>query len=259
MGIYTKIIDLQKLEKSWQKVRQNKPAAGADGITVDEFEARKREYLQQLHLDLKNGVYKPQVVKMISIVKNEKVREIGLFSMRDKVVHLSIQLELQKIYEPIFSSRCQAYRPGKSSLLASKEIEGYVKTHTDYWLLKLDIEKFFDNISKEQLIDILNRRLHETELIDLLKCCLNTSSVDKDGVIHEKEVGVYQGSSLSPVLSNIYLSHFDKLMENKCEFYLRYSDDILILGKDEDTVKSCYKVALEEIQKMGLSFQGIES
>ena len=92
MGLYTKIIDLQKLGKAWDKVKANHPTAGADEVSVEEFESKKRENLMQLHLELVECRYVPQAVRMISIKKNGKDRNIGLISMRDKVVQQSIQL-----------------------------------------------------------------------------------------------------------------------------------------------------------------------
>ena len=103
MSLYTKIIDLQKLDVSLQKVLKNKPAPGVDGITYDMFEANKKEYLKQLHLELQEHRYHPLPVKLVQLYKGEKERTVALYAMRDKVIQQSIAFELQKIYEPMFS------------------------------------------------------------------------------------------------------------------------------------------------------------
>lgn len=116
MSLYTKIIDLQKLDASLQKVVKNKPSAGADGVTYDMYLANKKENLKQLNLELSEHRYHPVPVKLISIYKGEKERKIALYSMKDKVVQQSIASELQKIYEPKFSKGTYAYRNGRSAL-----------------------------------------------------------------------------------------------------------------------------------------------
>ena len=72
MGLYTKIIDLQKMDAGLQKVVRNKPAAGADGITYDMFWDNKKEYLKQMKLELSEHSYRPVPIKLVSIYKGEK-------------------------------------------------------------------------------------------------------------------------------------------------------------------------------------------
>ncbi|MDE5824246.1 MAG: hypothetical protein K2N44_14250 [Lachnospiraceae bacterium] len=90
MSIYNKVIDLQKLNQAWERVRRNKPAAGVDNVTYEQFDARKQEELKQLSIDLKNHVNNALPVRRVVLYKGEKAREIALYAMRDKVVQQSI-------------------------------------------------------------------------------------------------------------------------------------------------------------------------
>ena len=99
MSLYNRIIDLQKLNQAWERVRKNKPAAGVDNVRFDEFEERKKEELKQLQIELKNHTYQSMPIKKAVIYKGEKAREIALYTMRDKVVQQSIALELNKMYD----------------------------------------------------------------------------------------------------------------------------------------------------------------
>ena len=83
MSLYTKIIDMQKLDAALQKVAKNRPAAGADQISYDMFQDNKREYLKQLHLELAEHRYRPQPVKLVKLCRGEKERTVALYSMRD--------------------------------------------------------------------------------------------------------------------------------------------------------------------------------
>lgn len=72
MGLYTKIIDLQKLNDAWKRVRTNKPAAGVDDVSYEEYDAGLRENLKQLNLELKENRYESLPVKLVDIYKGEK-------------------------------------------------------------------------------------------------------------------------------------------------------------------------------------------
>lgn len=142
MGIYSKIIDIQKLNQAWDMVKRNKPACGVDNVTYEMFEERRREELRQLNLELAEHRYESLPVRVKNIYKGEKVRKIALFSMRDKVVQQSLAHELGRIYEPLFSESTYAYRPGQSALEALELIEEKTRGHQELWVLKMDIADF---------------------------------------------------------------------------------------------------------------------
>lgn len=105
MSLYTKIIDLQKLDAGLQKVLKNKPAPGVDGITYDMFEANKKEYLKQLHLELEEHRYHPLPVKLVNLYRGEKLRTVALYSMRDKVVQNLLRWSFRKFMNRFYPGR----------------------------------------------------------------------------------------------------------------------------------------------------------
>lgn len=252
MSLYSKIIDLQKLEAGLQKVVKNKPAAGVDGITYDMFLENKKEYLKQLHLELVEHRYHPLPVKLVSLYKGEKERQIALYSMRDKVVQQSIALELQKIYEPAFCEGTFAYRNGKSALQAVEMIEKYLCGCVAEWVLKLDIFKFFDSIPPEKLKSELKSDIKEDDVLELIMENVQAESLQRDGEIVKKSVGIWQGSGIAPVLSNIYLKNFDYEMSKKAKFYVRYSDDILAVAEEKDSARELLRFTEVYMQERGL-------
>lgn len=260
MGIYSKIIDLQKLGAAWDKVKKNKPAPGVDHVTYEEFEERKRAELKQLNLELAEHRYESLPVKLTAIYKGEKARSIALFTMRDKVVQQSIVQELSKIYEPSFSTCTYAYRPGQSALHALELVESRIQKSSEsgemLWVLKLDIADFFDSILHEKLLEILHKQVREEDVLELVKNMLETPVLnEKDGELTKNRCGIFQGSSCAPLLSNIYLMDYDIEMEKRCEFYLRYSDDILILERDEKKVRTWYEYTKVFLEGKGLTLK----
>ncbi|MCD8148457.1 MAG: hypothetical protein LUE92_02615 [Clostridiales bacterium] len=234
MGIYSKIIDIQKLNMAWDRVWKNKPAPGVDAISCEEFEARKREELRQLNLELSEHRYTSMPVRLVQIYKEEKMRTIALFCMRDKVVQQSVALELGKLFEPKFSACSYAYRPGMSALQALEQISEKILSGERLWVLKMDIEGFFDNILHEKMKSILAESIREEDVLELVGTILQAPVMDtRSGEAEANWRGIFQGSGCAPILSNIYLMDYDREMEKRSEFYLRYSDDILVLESDE--------------------------
>ena len=253
MSLYTKIIDLQKLDASLQKVLKNKPAAGVDGITYDMFEANKKEYLKQLYLELEEHRYHPLPVKLVNLYKGEKMRTVALYAMRDKVVQQSIVQELQKIYEPSLPKAAYAYRNGRSALQAIDHMETCMRGHEDGWVLKMDICAFFDNILAEKLQSELCGRIKEEDVVELILENARAESLQEDGEIVKKSRGIWQGSGIAPILSNIYLKDFDCQMEEKAAVFIRYSDDMLALAKNQEEALELLRFARVCMQERGLS------
>ena len=245
MGLYTKIIDLQKLKQAWEKVRLKKAAPGIDGVTVDMFAVDIPSALKQLNLELKEQRYEPMQVRIVVLQKNEKEREIGLFCLRDKIVQQSIANELHKLYDESFARESYAFHSNRSALEAVSRIEKAAKSQPDCWVLKTDIRHFFDEIGHEKLIGILGQRIKEADVLQLIEQFLKVQSLDDNGELRKKERGIYQGSTIAPLLSNIYLNEFDHLVKRKVEYYCRYADDILCLDRNPERIKE----VLEEIQR----------
>lgn len=256
MSLYSKIIDMQKLGQAWERVRKNKPACGVDNVTFEMFEERRREELKQLNLELTEHRYESLPVRMNTIYKGEKARRIALFSMRDKVVQQSLAYELGRIYEPLFSKSTYAYRPGQSALEALKLIEERTKGKKSLWVLQMDIADYFDSIQHEGLLSILGQQIKEQDVLELTRTVLRAKVLDEQtGELSENRMGIYQGSSCAPILSNIYLMDYDRNMENRSSFYIRYSDDILILESSWEKAKELYEYSKACMEQKGLTLK----
>lgn len=252
MSLYTKIIDMQKLNAGYQKVLKNKPSAGVDGITCEMFYDNKREYLKQLYLELTEHRYHPHPVKLVTLYRGEKEREVAVYSVRDKVLQQSIAIELQKIYESVFSRVCYAYRTGRSALEAVGNIENYMASE-GRWVLKMDIHSFFDMICQDQLRQELRRRIREDDVIDLIMENACAQCLGSNGEIITKPVGIWQGSCIAPILSNIYLKDFDYEMERKTPFFVRYSDDMLAMTQSERDAMELLHFVKNYMKEYGLA------
>ncbi len=77
--------------------------------------------------------------------------------------------------------------------------------------------------------------------------------LEEDGELREKREGIYQGSAISPILSNIYMMDFDRWMENKSVFYVRYSDDMILLGKNREELQKLLTEIRNHLSALGLT------
>ena len=252
MSLYNKIIDLQKLSAAWLRVRRNKPAAGVDSVTWQQFDENIREELKQLQIELREQRYVPMPVRNVTLYKGEKARVIALYSMRDKVIQQSLASELTKLFDGRLSLQSYAYRSDKSALQAIEDITTAIGTKKFNAVLKLDITHFFDNIKWELLKEILGRVIKEEDVLELIRLNACTEMLDDvSGVLAKKTVGIHQGSAIAPILSNIYLMDFDIALSRPEFFYVRYSDDMLVLGADKEklqTLTNEIKIRLQEMQ-----------
>ena len=94
----------------------------------------------------------------------------------------------------------------------------------------MDIEKYFDTVNHDMLIDMLREQIKDERVISLIRKYLK-SGVMINGLISPTTEGTPQGGILSPLLSNIYLTAFDKLLESRGHKFVRYADDCNIYVK----------------------------
>ena len=252
MGIFTKVIDQQKLTEAWNRVKRNKPAAGVDEVSWEDFDGARKQNIRQLNIELEGHTYQSLPVRLVPLYKGEKVREVSLYSMRDKVVQQSLVSELVRLYDGLMSDSTYAYRPGRAALQAIGYLDKEISSGAYGWALKADIRSFFDHIILEKLYQILRERIRENDVIELIRRCCEAPSLEKDGSLTPKTLGVYQGSGIAPVLSNVYLMKFDHEIRERCKVYVRYSDDILILGKSQEELEEVKNFMALYLEKLGL-------
>jgi RNA-directed DNA polymerase len=201
-------------------------------------------FITNLAKDLKDKSYKPGPIKRVMISKGEgKERPLGIASIRDRVVQMACNIIMQPIYDPHLHRESYGYRPKRSAQQAVKKIESYLKTGYTQ-VLDADLSGYFDSIPREELLEKVARRISDESLMKLLKQMLKApiAQVGRNGkikvVANDIGIGTPQGSCLSPLLANIYLNDFCKLIEEKTPGrIITYADDFVILSKQAYTAE----------------------
>ncbi len=235
-------IDVEALKRAYHRIRGN-AAVGVDGVTKQEYGENLEENLRDLHGRLKTMRYHHQPIRRVYIDKEGgKKRPIGVSCIEDKVVQDSLRELLQAIYEQDFLPCSYGFRPGRSAHDALRALDKAAHYGGASWVLEADIVSCFDRIDRKKLVELLQRRCADKSLLRLIGKCLHVGILEDGGIV-SPETGTTQGSTLSPLLANVYLHYvLDQWFEDEVKAKLqgkatliRYADDFIIaFGRKED-------------------------
>lgn len=248
-GVWFSLIDKvsrpQVLRSAFERVRRNGGSAGIDHVTIERFENRLDEELDRLSADLKSGRYRPGGIRRVRIEKpgSREGRWLGIPTVRDRVVQRSLQSVLEPIFEAEFAETSYGFRPGRSCHDAlTKTIEHLDAGYT--WVVDADIERFFDTLDHEILMERVRERVADGRVLSLVESYLRQEVME--GMAQwTPERGSPQGAVISPLLSNVYLNAFDHHMARQGYRLVRYADDFVILCRTEGEARR----ALESVQE----------
>ena len=212
------------MQQAWKRVRSNKGAAGVDGLSIDETAERLRTEWPAIREQLLHGTYRPQPVRRVTIPKPDGgQRELGIPTVTDRLIQQAVLQVLQPMLDPTFSQHSYGFRPGRSAHQAVLAAQTYVQSGRRV-VVDVDLEKFFDRVNHDILIDRLRRRIADAGVIRLVRAYLN-SGVMMNGIVVERDEGTPQGGPLSPLLANVLLDEVDKELERRGHCFVRYADD----------------------------------
>ena len=230
-SLIDKVYRMDNLHQAYRAVRSNNGAPGVDGETVEEFDNRLRDRLDQIHHELKTGSYQPSPVRRVEIEKEDGgKRPLGIPTVRDRVVQEALRRVIEPIFEPDFHPSSYAYRPGRSCQKAVAKAEQFLNRYGLKHVVDMDLSKCFDRLNHERILQGVHRRISDGRVLKLIRKFLE-AGVMQDGVFEVTEVGSPQGGVISPLLSNIYLDEFDQKMMAQGIRIVRYADDILIFAR----------------------------
>ena len=223
-SLLERVLHRDNLNAAYKRVKRNGGAAGVDGMTVDEMLPYLKEHKDELLASIRNGKYKPQPVRRVEVPKPDGgVRLLGVPTVIDRMIQQALVQVLQPIFEPTFSDNSFGFRPKRSAHQAmTKAKEYYEQGYTR--VVDLDLAKYFDTVNHDLLICMVREQVKDEAVILLIRKFLR-SGVMVNGLLSPTKEGTPQGGNLSPLLSNIYLTRFDRLLESRGHKFVRYADD----------------------------------
>ena len=229
-GLYVHICKMETLREAYRMAKSNNGAPGIDGVTFEAIEESGAEqFLSQIRDDLVTNTYRPMRARKKQIPKDGgKVRVLSIPAIRDRVVQGALKLILEPIFEADFQPGSYGYRPKRTAHQAVNRVaQAIVEEKTR--IIDIDLRAYFDNVQHSLLLEKVARRVQDAAVMGLLKMILQATG----------KKGVPQGGVISPVLSNLYLTEVDRMLEKAIATtrygkytyvqYARYADDLVIL------------------------------
>lgn len=227
MVTLSNILDERNLLAACGRVMQNEGAPGIDGMRTEELFTWLVGHWKELQEEVKADRYRPAAVRRVEIPKpNGGMRQLGIPTVKDRMLQQSIAQELDKHYDTTFSASSYGFRRGRSTHDALAQAQEYLNAGYDY-IVEIDLEKFFDRVNHDRLMSRLSQQIADKDVLRLIRRYLSCG-VMENGVKRPVTEGTPQGGPLSPILSNIVLDELDKELEKRKLRFVRYADDISI-------------------------------
>jgi len=225
------LITEERLKEKFKKLRKD-ASAGIDGVVHEQYAANVEENIRQLHRRLVENKYQAHPLRRVYIPKEDgKQRPISIPVLEDKLVQSVAVDLLNAIYEQDFFDCSYGFRPGRSQHQALDEVGKVICTRPTSWVLELDIKAYFDSIVRENLSEMVRRRVTDGSMLRLIGKWINVGAID-DGKLIMSETGTGQGQPISPLLANIYLHHIlDEWFEDEVKPRLRGEAHYLRLSR----------------------------
>lgn len=218
------IVRYENLTRAYQQVKKNGGSSGVDGMSVSQLRIWLGENMEDFRLSVLEEQYQVDAVRQRDIRKPEGgTRMLGIPTVKDRMLQQAISQELMIYYDPGFSESSFGFRLGKSAHQAIKQSAQYVQSGKE-WVVDIDLEKFFDKINHDRLMQRLGKGIGDKRLLRLIHSYLKAGLM-ADGITTQRTSGTPQGGPLSPLLSNIVLDELDKELEKRGHAFCRYADD----------------------------------
>jgi RNA-directed DNA polymerase len=219
----------QLIWAAWLKVKSNGGAAGADGVTIEQFEERVKDNLYRLWNRMASGSYFPGPVRAVEIPKKGGTRVLGIPNVIDRVAQTAAVLALEPEVERIFHPDSYGYRPGRSPVDAVRVCRR--RCFEKDWVVDLDVRSFFDSVPWDLMLKAVARHVTQEWVLLYVERWLKAPMQMPDGMLTRRTRGTPQGGPISPLIANLFL-HYGLDMWLLREFptvrFERFADDAVV-------------------------------
>ena len=218
------VVDRTNVWQAYRKVVSNRGAPGVDGLAVEHFGQWLKVHWPSIKAALLGGQYMPQAIRAVDIPKPAGgVRTLGIPTVLDRFIQQALLQILQPVFESTFSESSYGFRPGRSAQQAVLAAQQYVQEGRR-WVVDIDLEKFFDRVNHDILMSRIARQVSDARVLKLIRRYLEAGLM-RGGMVTRRREGTPQGGPLSPLLSNILLTDWDRELERRGHAFCRYADD----------------------------------
>ena len=218
------VVSRENMVIAWKRVKANKGSAGVDGLTIEQTVEHLKTHWPRIRSELLNETYRPHAVRRVEIPKpTGGMRELGIPTVTDRLIQQALLQVLQPLIDPTFSEFSYGFRPGRSAHDAVLQAQRYAQEGYRI-VVDVDLEKFFDRVNHDILMDRLAKRIPDKAVLRLIRRYLEVGTM-ADGVVMARDEGTPQGGPLSPLLANVLLDDVDRALQQRGHRFARYADD----------------------------------
>lgn len=248
-NLFNDIISAENLFLAWDEFKRGK----RNKKDVRIFEWNLEENIFELHRELKRKTYRHSGYLSFKI-SDPKPRNIHKAQVRDRILHHAVFQILNTIFEPSFISASFSCREGYGThkgvqFLQNTLREASKNGKVPCFVLKCDIKKFFDTIDHKALFAILKRKIKDSDTVWLLEQIISSFSSNYSLLGISK--GVPIGNLTSQLFANTYLNELDQFLKHefKVKYYLRYTDDFLIISENKEYLEKIIVVIVSFLEE----------
>jgi RNA-directed DNA polymerase len=248
-SLVDKVYSRENLKLAWERVRANRGAGGADGITIEAFEANLDANLERLHQELRDKTYQPQPVRRLKEVLPERRGHWAYHRFTTGCQALVNRLET--IFEKVFDPSSFGYRKGRKTADALTKIWREVEAGNE-WIVDADLKDYFGSVDHEKLIALVGKQIADSRVLKLIQQMLEAGYEEK-GQQFATPRGTPQGGVISPMLSNILLTPFDKEMRHQGYRLTRWADDWVVTCRTRAEAERALVRAAKILDRLGVT------
>lgn len=256
---FEQLTSLPNLLLCWRNARRNKSSS----LRIQRFGEDPLRYLVMIQDRLRSHSYTFGPYKSFT-VQEKKFRHVVDAPMKDRIVHWMIYSHLLPIWQPRFIHDTFGNLPGRGTLAAVNRLAQFARSERATWVLQMDISKYFYSVNHALLKQRVLRHIGDTSLRHLITNLIDSFQTDGqfdelfpiDSMYRQTAAkGMPIGNLPSQLFANIFLNEFDHWIKQalQVKHYIRYVDDIVILAKDRDELRTIGERIAAKLASDGLT------
>ena len=241
-NIWKDVVSMENLQEATNEAERRRRKIKS----VIRFEQNREELLAMLQDDLRSGNFRTSEYRFFDKQEGPKLRHLAALPFYpDRIAQWAVMLQTQRYFMRTFIDQTYAAIPGRGHHAAHDKLREYLRDPRARYCLKIDCHHYFESIDKDILMQKVRELFKDRELLAFWQDVIYS---------YPKPKGVPLGNLTSQWLANLYLSDFDHYFKEEmhCAYYLRYMDDIVVLGWSKPFLRRVHDRMEDKLRELGL-------
>ena len=236
-NLFEKITSLENLFTAWDEFKKGK----CHKRDVQAFEFRLEQNIFKLHRDLLAKKY-AHLPYTGFFIRDPKARHIHKAAVRDRVLHHALFQILNPLFDKTFIPASFSCRIDKGTHKGILALEQMIRAETrnftrPCFVLKCDVQKFFDSVDHQILLNIIQKKIVDPDAVWLLRKVIESFATTQTTLFDRQ--GLPIGNLTSQLFANAYMDKLDQFMKHylRVRYYARYTDDFVVISTSKEYLK----------------------